>query len=215
MGTNDRAHWETVYRTRLPEQVSWFQPEARLSLELIRSVARGPASRIIDVGGGSSTLVDGLLAGGYLDITVLDLSATALAHARRRLGDRGGRPLWLEADVLTDTLPAATFDVWHDRAVFHFLTKPTDCERYIRQVRKAVRPGGYVLVATFASDGPATCSGLPVARYGAGSLHGTFGADFRLIASRREDHFTPAGIRQPFVYCLCAFEPRARGRQAA
>jgi SAM-dependent methyltransferase len=203
-----------VYRTRAPEQVSWFQPEARLSLELIRRAAPGPGSRIIDVGGGSSTLVDGLLDRGYLDVTVLDISATALELAQKRLGRRADRVLWVEADVLSDTLPSATFDVWHDRAVFHFLTNRFERERYIARVRKAVRPGGHVLVATFADDGPTKCSGLPVARYDAPALHGAFGEGFRLIASRREEHVTPAGIRQPFMYCLCSFEPGSRHRAA-
>ena len=213
--SNDRTHWEQVYQTRRPTEVSWFQAEATLSLELIRAIAPGRGSRIIDVGGGSSTLVDGLVAAGYYDITVLDISQTALAVARRRLGAAAPRVCWLEADVLQDTLPAASFDVWHDRAVFHFLTNRFERERYIAQVRRAMRPGGHVLVATFADDGPTKCSGLPVTRYGPAALHRTFGAGFRLLTSRREDHITPGGTRQPFVYCLCVYEPAARGHRAA
>lgn len=211
-----KAHWEAVYRSRQPDQVSWFQPEASLSLELIRQAAPRATSRIVDVGGGASTLVDSLVAAGHLDVTVLDLSATALMHARRRLGAMAERVLWLEADVLTDSLPPASFDVWHDRAVFHFLTSPADRERYVAQVRRALRPGGHVLVATFADDGPTQCSGLPVARYAPADLHGAFGPGFRLVSSRRETHVTPAGIQQPFTYCLCAFEPvGATGRSRA
>jgi len=213
--SNDRTHWETVYQTHKASRVSWFQPEARLSLDLIRSVTPSTHSRVIDVGGGASTLVDGLLSAGYIDVTVLDLSPTALAQARQRLGGTASRVLWVEADALTDTLPAAAFDVWHDRAVFHFLTRPADRRRYIEQVRRVVRPGGHVLVATFADDGPTHCSGLPVERYGAATLHGKFGSDFRLIASLREEHVTPAGKLHPFVYCLCRFSPPAATHRAA
>ena len=213
--SNDRSHWETVYQTHKPDEVSWFQPEARLSLELIRSVAPNGRSRIIDVGGGPSRLVDGLLALGYIDVTVLDLSPTALAQARQRLGAMASRVLWVEADALTDTLPPASFDVWHDRAVFHFLTSPADRRRYIEQVRRVVRPGGHVLVATFADDGPTHCSGLPVERYGATTLHGKFGAGFRLVSSHREEHITPSGKLQPFTYCLCTFDSPATGHRAA
>jgi SAM-dependent methyltransferase len=213
--SNDRTHWETVYQTHRPEEVSWFQPEPRLSLELIRSVTPSARSRIIDVGGGPSTLVDGLLNAGYIDLTVLDLSATALMQARQRLGTRASKVLWVEADALTDTLPSASFDVWHDRAVFHFLTRPADRRRYIEQVRRVVRPGGHVLVAAFADDGPTHCSGLPVERYGVTTLHGKFGSDFRLLASHREEHFTPSGRVQPFTYCLCVFSPPANSHRAA
>jgi SAM-dependent methyltransferase len=212
---NDRSHWETVYQTHKPNEVSWFQPEARLSLDLIRSVCPNGRSRIIDVGGGPSRLVDGLLASGYIDVTVLDLSPTALALARQRLGGLASRVLWVEADALTDTLPPASFDVWHDRAVFHFLTSPSDRRKYVDQVRRVVRPGGHVLVATFADDGPTHCSGLPVERYGATTLHGKFGAGFRLISSQREEHITPSGKLQPFTYCLCTFDPPASGHRAA
>ena len=213
--SNDRTHWETVYQTHNPTEVSWFQPEARLSLDLIRASAPSLRNRIIDVGGGASTLVDGLLRSGYIDVTVLDLSPTALAKARQRLGGQASRVLWVEADALTDTLPAASFDVWYDRAVFHFLTRPADRRSYIEQVRRVVRPGGHVLVATFADDGPTHCSGLPVERYGSATLHGKFGSDFRLVASHREEHVTPAGKLQPFVYCLCVFSPPAAGHRAA
>ena len=204
-----------MYQTHRPDEVSWFQPEARLSLDLIQSVAANGRSRIIDIGGGPSTLVDGLVAAGYIDVAVLDLSPTALQHARQRLGHLASRVLWIEADALADTLPPASFDVWHDRAVFHFLTEPADRRRYIEQVRRVVRPSGHVLVATFADDGPTHCSGLPVERYGAGTLHGKFGADFRLVASHREEHVTPAGKLQPFTYCLCTFNPPASTHRAA
>ncbi|OFW15739.1 MAG: methyltransferase [Acidobacteria bacterium RIFCSPLOWO2_12_FULL_67_14] len=210
-----KAHWETVYRTKRPHEVSWFQREARMSLELIRRIAPEPASAIVDVGGGASTLVDGLLAAGYRRITVLDLSAAALTEARRRLGSASAEVNWVEADILAADLPRAAFDVWHDRAVFHFLTTAGDRARYVAQARLAVKPGGYVLVATFADDGPTRCSGLPVTRYTPVELHGEFGSGFRLVESRREEHVTPAGATQAFVYCLCQVDPAVPSHVAA
>jgi ubiquinone/menaquinone biosynthesis C-methylase UbiE len=197
-----KAHWETVYATRQPHEVSWFQREAHTSLALIQRVAPDDMAAIIDVGGGASTLVDGLVAAGYRCVTVLDLSHTALELARRRLGTTASGISWLEADILSADLPPASFDLWHDRAVFHFLTAPADRSRYVGQARRIVRPGGYVLVATFAHDGPTRCSGLPVARYTASALHQEFGPAFRPVESAREEHVTPSGARQAFVYCL-------------
>ena len=204
-----KSHWEQVYRTKGPDQVSWFQAEAALSLRLIQQAAPARNSAIIDVGAGASTLVDGLLAAGYGRITALDLSAAALVHAQQRLQDAARSVVWREADVLTADLQGAAFDVWHDRAVFHFLTRPADRARYVTQVRHAVRPGGYVLVATFAADGPTQCSGLDVTRYSPDALHGQFGSDFRLMESRHEEHQTPGGGRQAFTYCLCRYLPNA------
>lgn len=198
-----KAHWEKVYRDKGPDQVSWFQAEARLSQALIAQAAPDRHASILDVGAGASTLVDGLLELGYRRLTVLDLSAAALELTRRRLGAGAAHVTLLEADVLTAALAPAAFDVWHDRAVFHFLTDAAARSRYIAQVRHAVRPGGHVLVATFADDGPLRCSGLDVARYSADALHGVFGADFQLVTSTREDHVTPSGGHQAFVYCLC------------
>ena len=199
-------HWERIYRTKDPTQVSWYQPEARLSLELIRRVAPDLSAPIIDVGGGASTLVDGLLAAGYRHLTVLDLSSTALAVARRRLGARAGLVTWLAADVRDVPLPAGGYTVWHDRAVFHFLTDAEDRALYVRQARRAVRPGGYALVAGFAPDGPTRCSGLDVVRYSPDTMHAEFGASFQLLENVREDHHTPSGAIQAFVYCLCRVE---------
>ena len=198
-----RAHWQKVYETRKPTEVSWYQPAARVSLSLIRRVASDRSAAIIDVGGGASTLVDGLLADGYSSVTVLDVSSAALTEASERLGGDAARVTWLEANVLDAALPASAYDVWHDRAVFHFLTEAADRERYVKQVRRSVRPGGYVMVATFASDGPTKCSGLEVARYAPEELHGEFGSDFQLVDSAREEHHTPTGAVQPFIYCLC------------
>jgi ubiquinone/menaquinone biosynthesis C-methylase UbiE len=200
---DSRQHWETIYQTRNPAAVSWFQPDPVLSLRLITEAAPDRGASILDVGGGASTLVDGLLRLGYRRVGVLDISQAALVHARRRLGPDAARVTWYAADVLALPIADASLDVWHDRAVFHFLTDAGDRERYIAQVRRVVRPGGHVLVATFAEAGPERCSGLEVVRYSAEGLHGAFGADFRLLESVEEDHVTPAGVHQAFVYCLC------------
>lgn len=202
-----KEHWDRLYRAKSPTEVSWYQPEATLSLDLIRRVAPERAAPIIDVGGGASTLVDGLLDTGYESLTVLDVAPAALALAARRLGERGSRVRWLVADVLDAPLRDAAFGLWHDRAVFHFLTNPVDRERYVAQAQRAVRPGGYVIVASFSLEGPKTCSGLDVVRYSPESMHDEFGREFRLLDSVREDHHTPAGKVQAFVYCLCRVEP--------
>ena len=201
-----KAHWEHVYRTKLPTRVSWYQEHSQRSLALIRRVSPPPNGPIIDVGGGASTLTDDLLDAGYQDLTVLDLSVTALAEARARLGVRAGTVRWIEANVLDADLPSAAYAVWHDRAVFHFLTAAADRGRYVAQVHRLVRARGFVLVATFADDGPTRCSGLPVERYSAAELHAAFGSPFRLMSSEREEHQTPTGTRQAFIYCLCRVE---------
>lgn len=199
-----KSHWEGIYTTRRATEVSWFQPEAKRSLDLISAVAPDRTAAILDVGGGASTLVDGLLGAGYAEITVLDLSEAALEQARARLGVEAAGVRWIAADVRTATLPQV--DVWHDRAVFHFLTAAADRQRYVEQVRRSVRPGGHVLVATFADDGPTRCSGLEVARYSPDALHAEFGGGFRMIRSEREEHVTPSGAVQRFIYCLCRYD---------
>lgn len=206
MSMDRRAHWERVYRTKGPEQVSWFQAEARLSRELIERMAPDRATRIIDIGAGASTLVDGLLAAGYEHLTMMDLSGAALTATQHRLGTKAAGIVWEEADVLSTAFDADAYDVWHDRAVFHFLTEATDRARYVAQVRYAVRPGGFVLVATFADDGPLKCSGLDVARYSVNALYDEFGAGFRLVEGHREEHTTPSGASQAFTYCVCQRE---------
>ena len=210
-----KSHWEGVYRTKRPEEVSWFQPEASLSLQLIQQVAPDRGSAIIDVGGGASRLVDGLIRADYHRITVLDLALTSLSQAQNRLQDSAPLVNWREADVLTAELATAAFDVWHDRAVFHFLTDPADRALYVAQVRRALRPQGYAIVATFAEDGPTHCSGLAVARYSAEELHDEFGDTFSLIHSYRETHITPNGVPQAFTYCVCRYEPQASTQHAA
>jgi 2-polyprenyl-3-methyl-5-hydroxy-6-metoxy-1,4-benzoquinol methylase len=197
-----KEHWEKVYGTKSANEVSWFQEHADLSLRLIQADTRSPAS-IIDVGGGASTLVDDLLSLHYEDVTVLDLSCAAIATAKSRLGKSAKLVKWIEANILDVRLPAATYDVWHDRAVFHFLTNDKDRHIYVEQVLHAVKPGGLVIVATFAEDGPTECSGLPVVRYNAEQLHSEFGEPFILLGHEKESHQTPGGKEQKFVYCFC------------
>jgi SAM-dependent methyltransferase len=200
--TERRQHWEQVYRTRAPEQVSWYQPEARNSLELIRRAGPDCAAAIIDIGGGASTLVDSLVDADYRDVTVLDLAPDALAIARARLGARADSVHWMTADILAAELPAARYDIWHDRAAFHFLTNPDDRARYVAQLRHALSPGGHLVMATFALDGPPRCSGLDVIRYSAESLADELGSGFELVESVREEHRTPSGAIQRFQYSL-------------
>ncbi len=201
MQTKD--HWEKIYSARSPEAVSWYQPHADLSLRLIRNCGIDLTAPIIDVGGGASTLVDDLLADGFSDVTVLDLSAAALAAARRRLGAAAGRVCWIEGDITQLSLPRHGFEVWHDRAVFHFLTTQEARTAYVTSVLRSVKPGGHVIVATFAEDGPTQCSGLPVVRYRADALHAEFGEPFTLLRHEKESHRTPLGTVQQFVYCYC------------
>jgi len=197
-----KAHWEDVYRTKAPEEVSWYQPHCERSLDLVRDFAPDHRAAIIDVGGGASTLVDDLVSGGFRHLTVLDLSGAALAEARQRLGRRAAGVHWMEADALDVRLPQASVDLWHDRAVFHFLTSTDDQQRYVGQVGNAVKSGGHVVVATFAEDGPTKCSGLTVQRYSPESLRAVFGTGFQLVHSSRETHLTPAGKEQAFIYCV-------------
>lgn len=198
-----KEHWEQVYTTKPTTGVSWFQVHAEQSLRLIQDTGVPRSAAIIDVGGGASTLVDDLLAGGYAALSVLDISAAALKAAQARLGPAANRVRWLVGDITTIDLPAQAFDVWHDRAVFHFLTTPEQRAAYVRQVLRAVKPGGHVIVSTFAEDGPLQCSGLPVVRYSADGLHAEFGAPFELVRHEKEEHRTPAGSIQQFVYCYC------------
>ena len=198
-----KEHWETVYASKSSDRVSWFQTHAKLSLQLINETGALADASIIDVGGGASTLADDLLDKGFSKITVLDLSATALAVAQQRLGSRSQTVQWMEANIIEVQLPQYAYDVWHDRAVFHFQTSPQERHAYIEQVLHSVRPGGHVIIATFAEDGPTQCSGLPVTRYSAEELYAEFGARFTLLRHVKEDHHTPSGALQKFVYCYC------------
>lgn len=196
-----QEHWEKVYSTKSAQSVSWYQPRAALSLELIGSLAPKKGACLIDVGGGASTLVDDLVGQGQLAVTVLDLSATALELAKKRLGENAHQVQWLQGDITSVPLPHQGYDLWHDRAVFHFLTTPEDRRAYIAQVNHAVKPGGHLIVAAFGPDGPEQCSGLPVVRYSPETLHGEFGEEFRLMDNTSEEHLTPAGKMQHFIYC--------------
>lgn len=202
-----QEHWEKIYGAKPPDQVSWYRPHLETSLALIERVAADRSRSIIDVGAGASTLVDDLIARGYRNITVLDISQAALDIARRRLGAASQSVRWLQADATASAaFPAPAYDVWHDRAVFHFLTTPAERLAYVRNVVSAVRPGGHVIVGTFGPAGPQKCSGLDVVRYDADSLHDEFGRRFRLLESSKELHQTPSGATQEFLYCYCVFE---------
>lgn len=201
-----RAHWEKVYQGKPSDAFSWYRPHLETSLDLIERAAAGQSASIIDVGGGESTLIDDLLARGYHNTTVLDISATALEVSKARLGPRAEQVQWIAADVIAAELAPRSYDVWHDRAVFHFLTSEDERSAYVQQVSRAVKPGGHVIVSTFGPEGPQKCSGLDVVRYDAGSLHDQFGGRFRLMESRKELHRTPFGTTQQFLYCYCVVE---------
>jgi 2-polyprenyl-3-methyl-5-hydroxy-6-metoxy-1,4-benzoquinol methylase len=205
-GMDAKGHWEEVYETKAPTEVSWFSPHLETSLSLIRCISPQPSSSIIDVGGGESTLVDDLIASGYQNVTVLDIAQTAIDTAKKRVGFAAHQVKWLAADITRVTLPERFYDVWHDRAVFHFLTQLDERRAYVRQAASAVKAGGHVIVATFGPEGPKTCSGLNVRRYDAHSLHDEFGTRFRLVESSKEMHRTPFGTAQQFLYCYCILE---------
>jgi len=199
----NKLHWENVYTTKPVTEVSWYRTHLEQSLALIEQTGAGPEARIIDVGGGASTLVDDLLAANYHHLTVLDISAKALAEAKARLGKAAAQVAWLEADITQAALPASHYDIWHDRAVFHFLTRPEDRRRYVAAVQHAVKPGGHIIMACFGPSGPLQCSGLDIVRYHPEQLHGEFGGGFRLVNNLSETHRTPAGKEQQFIYCYC------------
>jgi trans-aconitate methyltransferase len=195
---SDAQHWDDVYDRVGADRVSWYQPDPTVSAELIGD--SGPVRSVVDVGGGASVLVDVLLDAGIEDVTVLDLSARALDVARQRLGSRGDAVRWVEQDVRS-WQPERRFDLWHDRAVFHFLTEPADRDAYRSVLREALEPRGRVVIGTFAADGPTHCSGLPVARYGPAELAAEF-PGMRTVEQRRVVHLTPGGATQPFTWLL-------------
>lgn len=200
MSSLDRqAHWQNVYQTKSEREVSWFQESPEVSLDLIRATGVGIDASIIDIGGGASRLVDVLIDADFRSITVLDVSEKALATSKARLGARGAGVNWAVADVTT-WQPSQQYDVWHDRAAFHFLTDADDRAAYAEVIRKSVRPKGHVIIGTFALDGPERCSGLPVVRHDAVSLGQMLGSSFSLVESRRHDHQTPGGATQRFEF---------------
>jgi len=198
-----QRHWQGIYQTKAPTAVSWYQARPELSLALIARTGIGPDARVVDVGGGASTLVDALLDRGFHRVDILDVAPAALDHAKRRLGTRASRVGWIVADV-TRWRPTTAYDLWHDRAVFHFLTEEADRRRYAAVLANAVRSGGHAIVATFALDGPERCSGLPVQRHSPATLAAAFAPHFALVESEREEHVTPAGATQRFVHCRFA-----------
>ena len=201
-----RTHWDKIYTTKAPDHVSWYRPHLETSLGLVKRAAGDRTASIIDVGGGESTLVDDLLEHGFQNITVLDVSQAAIDVNRIRLGERAKPVRWIVADITQAELEQQAYDVWHDRAVFHFLTAPEQRAAYVRQVAHSVKRGGYVIVSTFGPEGPTKCGGLDVVRYDADSLHDEFGARFRLVESSNEVHQTPFGTTQQFLYCYCRVE---------
>lgn len=196
-----KAHWETVYTTKGENEVSWFQENPAPSLDLIDLARPTPESSIVDIGGGASRLVDSLVARGFPNVTVLDLSEAALAAAKARLGDDGKNVIWVAADV-TRWYPNQTFDVWHDRAAFHFLTESADRNAYVERLKRATKIGGHVIIGTFAMDGPEKCSGLPVERYDPNTLSVELGEGFKLIHSRLHEHSTPWDSKQRFQFSV-------------
>lgn len=199
-----RAHWREVYATRDPQQVSWYRPHLERSLVWIDALFAYPgATAVADIGGGAATLVDDLLARGFAEITVIDLAEEALAHSRARLGERASAVRWIAGDATTALLDAESLDLWHDRAVFHFLTDDARRAAYLEQLHRVLRPGGYALIATFAPDGPERCSGLPVRRHAPAEIAHALGPGFTLVDEARETHVKPAGGEQRFAYALC------------
>ena len=195
-----RRHWEDIYTATGETAVSWYQPHAARSLQLIESASPDRRASVIDIGGGASTLVDDLLAGGFTDIAVLDIAEPALARAKARLGERADRVDWITADI-TRWKPGRRWDIWHDRAVFHFLTSAQERQRYRLHLLETLNRGGSAIVATFSLDGPDKCSGLPVQRYSADTLSAELGPELAMIEALPHVHTTPWGSRQPFVYC--------------
>ncbi|HYE76705.1 MAG TPA: class I SAM-dependent methyltransferase [bacterium] len=198
MATTDRqTHWDTIHRTKGEREVSWFQEMPQASLDLIARCALPPEAPIVDVGAGASRLVDALLNAGHRDLTVLDISAEALARSRERLGERAQAVQWVVADI-TRWEPERQYACWHDRAAFHFLTDPADRAAYVGRLSRALAPGGHAIIGTFAPEGPEQCSGLPVVRYSAVDLGELLGSDFELVEHRTQDHETPWGTVQRF-----------------
>jgi SAM-dependent methyltransferase len=202
MTTNRSEHWETVYTTKAPERVSWYRPHLETSLELLQRAGLNCASRVIDIGAGASTLMDDLLLLGVHDLIAVDLSAASLEVAQERLADKANSVQWIVGDIATLQLRKGSVDLWHDRAAFHFLVDDTDVRAYVEQAVHTIADGGFAIIAGFAPDGPAQCSGLPVARRDPEDIARLFSECFSLIESRHETHTTPSGSAQSFAYAL-------------
>ena len=200
-----RQHWEKVYTEKDAREVSWYQLRPELSMEMIRQAGAGPEESLIDIGGGASTLVDCLLEQGYSDLSVLDIAEQALETARQRLGEVASKVRWIQSDI-TEFKPERRYRLWHDRAVFHFLTEAAVQEAYMGALRDGLQPGGHLVIAAFAMDGPDMCSGLPVRRYDASLMSETLGQAFKLRETREESHNTPAGKQQQFCFYLYQYQ---------
>jgi SAM-dependent methyltransferase len=200
--TERKDHWDAIFGSKSSLELTWYQPHLALSLELIRSTGLDKDAHILDLGCGDSTLVDDLIQSGYTNLTLLDVSGLALERCQERLGQNATQVTWIEGDITQLDLHPAQYHLWHDRAVFHFLTDPVERGLYVLAARRALAPGGYLIIATFALDGPEKCSGLPVVRYTPDSLSSEFGSSFRLLQSRLEIHRTPWGGEQSFQYSL-------------
>lgn len=200
---NRKNHWENVYETKNVDQVSWYRDHLDNSLTMIINTNVSKDAAIIDVGGGSSTLVDDLLQHGFADVSILDISGKALANSKERLGQQSESVEWMEADITQISLPENHYEVWHDRAVFHFLTYEYDRRKYVELVKKSLKVGGHIIVASFGLNGPKKCSGLDVVQYSPDSMHDEFGKSFELVKSISETHETPFNTSQEFIYCYC------------
>lgn len=199
---NTREHWDEVYRSKSPDSVSWYQPRLERSLGWIERCGLDRRAHVVDVGGGASTLVDDLLARGFDRVSVADISAAALAHAKARLGDGARSVRWIVGDATTPIFDEDSVDLWHDRAVFHFLTAPERRDAYVEGLRRSLRLGGFVIIATFGPHGPERCSGLPVTRYASSEIAALLGGGFEIIDVADEQHTTPSGASQEFAYVL-------------
>lgn len=198
--TDKKQHWEEVYENRPVDRLGWYKPHINRSVEWIKELVPNLSDPVIDVGGGASTLADDLLAEGYRDITVVDISGKALSHTRERLRDKADRITWIEGDILQTELPENHYMLWHDRAVFHFLTDENDQETYIESIKMSLKGGGFVIMAAFAPEASPKCSGLPVERYDVEKIVERLGRGFRLLGSVKELHITPGGVEQMYLY---------------
>jgi len=197
---NRKEHWENIYNTKNLTQVGWYQEKPSISLEFLQTSELPKNAKIIDIGGGESRFVDFLINEGYSDITVLDISESAIIKAQQRLGDDAQKVKWIISDI-TEYLTTETYDFWHDRAAFHFLLDPVDIKKYVSIVKKAVNKGGHMIMGTFSTDGPLKCSGIPIHQYTEATLNAIFQDDFEKINSFYHDHITPSGHLQNFVFC--------------
>lgn len=203
-----QSHWEHIYQSKSPLETSWYEPHLETSLDWVMKAAPDRGASIVDVGGGESTLVDDLMAQGYQALTVLDVSQAALGKSQQRLGDAARRIRWIAGEVTEAALPERAYDLWHDRAAFHFFTQPEQRAAYVRRLTASLRNGGQVIMATFGPEGPQKCSGLATMRYDADSLLRELGPDFRIARHELVDHKTPFGTTQQFLYCLFVFRPQ-------